>query len=142
MTVTQTPPVATPEEKIERPHAHVAHPTDIVVDPSLGKDEKLKMLDALEQDAQQLSAAAAEGMTGGEPTQLHEVLMAKETLALPPGEIALSVVLQSLKSKLPSVAGTEAHPLIESAITALEAACTVMSGKPATTPQNTRERSP
>ncbi len=133
MTDIQPPPVASPEDKIERPHAHVAHPTDIVVDPSLGKDEKLRMLDALEQDAQQLSAAAAEGMTGGEPTQLHDVLMAKEALALPPGEIALSVVLQSLKSKLPSVAGTPAHTLILSAITALEAACAAMSDKsPAT----------
>jgi hypothetical protein len=134
MTVIQCPPVASPEEKIERPHAHVTHPTDIVVDPSLGKDEKLKMLDALEQDAQQLSTAAAEGMTGGEPTQLRDVLMAKETLALPPGEIALSIVLQSLKSKLPSVVDTKAHPLILSAITALEAACAAMNDKPSGNP--------
>ncbi|MFY8105395.1 MAG: hypothetical protein ACOVKO_00665 [Elstera sp.] len=134
MTVTELTPLVSPDDKVERPHAHVAHPTDIVVDPSLGKDEKLKMLDALEQDAHQLSAASAEGMTGGEPTQLHDVLMAKEALALPPREIALSVTLQSLKSKLPSVMGTDAHALIQSAIIALEAACAVMKDKPSATP--------
>ena len=51
---------------------------DVVADPSLSDVEKLKVLEVMEQDARQLSTAAAEGMEGGEVTQLHEVLVAKE----------------------------------------------------------------
>jgi hypothetical protein len=42
---------------------------------SLSKQERSRRLDALElQDARQLATASAEGMTGGEPVQLSEVL--------------------------------------------------------------------
>ena len=38
------------------------------------------MLQMLEQDARLLSTASDEGMTGGEETNLHDVLNAKEVL--------------------------------------------------------------
>jgi hypothetical protein len=43
--------------------------------------------------------AASEGMTGGEPTGLREVLDAKDTLALPPVDQAYGIVLKDLQSK-------------------------------------------
>ncbi len=118
------------DAKVERPHAHFAHPTDVVVDPALAKAEKLRVLEALEQDAKQLATAAAEGMCGGEDTQLHDVLRAKETLELPPADIAMSVVIQNLKSRLPGAAGTSLHGPILGAIDALEALCAAMSASP------------
>jgi hypothetical protein len=49
----------------------------------LPKGQKLEALDALEQDARQLSVASAEGMIGGEPSKLHDVLDAKDSLEVP-----------------------------------------------------------
>jgi len=58
-------------------------PAHMAVDPALSKDQQAHALAAMEQDARQLSTATAEGMGGGEPTRLHEVLVAKNTLDLP-----------------------------------------------------------
>jgi hypothetical protein len=107
--------------KVERPHAHFAQPGQIVVDHSLSKDEKLHALETMEQDARQLVAASAEGMAGGEDNRLHEVLAAKGAMALPAGEVALAVVMQDLRGKLPGIEGTAAHRVIEHAIEALAA---------------------
>lgn len=108
--------------KVERPHAYFAQPGQIVVDHSLSKDEKIHALEAMEQDARQLVAASAEGMAGGEDNRLHEVLAAKDAMELPAGEIALAVVMQDLRGKLPGTEGTAVHRVIEHAIEALTAA--------------------
>jgi hypothetical protein len=67
-----------------KPPAHFNEPRHVVTDGSLSKDEKAEALDTLEQDARQLAEASSEGMTGGERNRLHDVLIAKDTLALPP----------------------------------------------------------
>ena len=71
------------DEKVQKPATHFDEPHEVVADSSLSKPQKGKALDALEQDARQLSEASAEGMAGGERTKLHEVLKAKDALALP-----------------------------------------------------------
>ena len=70
----------TDRAKIEKPHAHFDSPRQVVTDPLLSKQEKDKVLQMLEQDAQLLSTASDEGMTGGEETNLHDVLNAQEVL--------------------------------------------------------------
>ena len=61
-------------------HPNFDAPVEIVADPSLSKQEKAEALEDLEQDARQLAIASGEGMSGGEPTALAEVLHAKEAL--------------------------------------------------------------
>ena len=68
------------QDTIKQPHGNFATPDEVVVDPALSKQEKSETLDAMEQDARLLAMASAEGMSGGEPTNLHEVLDAKEAL--------------------------------------------------------------
>lgn len=112
-----------PPARVTSRRATVAHPAHMVVDPALSKDQKVRALAAMEQDARQLSTATAEGMGGGEPTRLREVLVAKTTLDLPPDRVAFAVVVQSLKATLPEAKGTAAHAVIAHAIEAVEAAC-------------------
>jgi hypothetical protein len=109
--------------KVTSQRATVVHPSHMIVDPALSKDQKARALAAMEQDARQLSTATAEGMGGGEPTRLHEVLVAKSTLDLPPDSIAFAVVMDSLRATLPEVIGTQAYTIIAHAIEAVEAAC-------------------
>jgi hypothetical protein len=66
--------------KIEKPLANFDSPRQVVADPSLSKEEKTEALETLEQDARLLSTASEEGMTGGEETNLHDVLNAQERL--------------------------------------------------------------
>ena len=108
--------------KVERPHAHFEQPGEVVVDHSLTKDEKIHALETMEQDARQLDAASAEGMAGGEDNKLQQVLDAKDALELPPGDVAVAVVMQGLRGKLPETEGTAAHTVIVRAIEALDAA--------------------
>ena len=68
-------------------HPNLDAPAEIVADSSLSKQEKVEVLEDLEQDARQLAIASNEGMSGGEPTALSEVLQAKEGLQ-PPTELA------------------------------------------------------
>lgn len=81
---------------LQQPHANFDTPTQIVSDPALSKGEKVEKLEQMEQDARQLAIASAEGMSGGEPTNLHEVLGAKEALGLP---AAYELVLSDLKAR-------------------------------------------
>ena len=76
------------KDKVENPSNHFEEPHDVVVDPSLSGAQKSEALDTLEQDARQMSDAAAEGMGGGERSKLHEVLEAKAALAAPRGVFA------------------------------------------------------
>jgi hypothetical protein len=113
--------------KVERPHASFEHPTEVVVDPALSKREKVRILDTLEQDARQLSAASDEGMGGGEAIGLHEVLAAKDALQLPPAELAAAVLVQSMESRLAKIEGTEEHITLTHAIDAISAANAAIS---------------
>jgi len=81
---------------LQEAHANFETPGQIVADPALSEGEKVEMLESMEQDARQLATASAEGMAGGEPTNLHEVLGAKEALGLP---AAYDLVLSDLKAR-------------------------------------------
>ena len=59
--------------KSEQPHK-------VVADPELSTKKKAKILDTMEQDARLLDTATAEGMTGGKPSNLRQVLHAKREL--------------------------------------------------------------
>lgn len=119
------------QDKIEHPHAHFENPAEVVVDSALTKDDKVRALETMEQDARQMAVAASEGLAGGERARLDDVLSAKDALELPPFDLAVAVVLQSLRSKLPRAEGTEAHRSIARAIEALEAACAAITVTPA-----------
>jgi hypothetical protein len=98
---------ATRQAKTEKPHGHFDDPQQVVADPALSKQDKLKALETLEQDARLLATATEEGMTGGEHSNLRDVLSAKKTLEsatdaasnLPPdseGEVAKEVEIEKL----------------------------------------------
>jgi hypothetical protein len=94
-------------------------PIEVVTDPSLSKQEKAKALEDLEQDAQQLAIASGEGMSGGEPTPLAEVLRAKEALGLPSTDFAYELFLNDLEA--PRLTGDGDAGLIGQATAALAA---------------------
>lgn len=98
-----------------------AEPAHVVADPDLTTPEKLRALEAMEQDERQLAVAAAEGMTGGEQTRLRGVLQAKRMLETPP-DLAFSVVRQTFQAKLRQTLGTDTHELINRALDAIQAA--------------------
>jgi hypothetical protein len=111
----------TGQPKVNRPHAFFDNPQEVVIDPALSKEQKKEALDALEQDARQLSVASAEGMTGGEPSKLHDVLDAEDSLELPPTAYAYAVVLKDLRSRLTKDVTGDARALVEQALAALDA---------------------
>jgi len=91
---------ATSDEKVHRPSTYFDEPREVVEDCSLSKSQKALALDALEQDARQLAEASSEGMGGGESNKLHDVLIAKEALALQSvADDADENVLQDLRSR-------------------------------------------
>ena len=112
----------TSQTKIKKPHTFFDEPREVVVDPALSKNQKIKALDALEQDARQLSVASAEGMTGGEPSKLHDVLDAKNSLELQPTAYAYDVVLNDLRSRLKTDMTGDTRTVVEQALAALLAA--------------------
>ncbi|WP_137128430.1 DUF2171 domain-containing protein [Roseomonas sp. HF4] len=67
-------------ERAQKPSTHFHVPDDVVTDRQLSDEQKRVALDTLEQDARQLSEATAEGMVGGERSNLDEVLDAKAKL--------------------------------------------------------------
>ncbi len=111
----------TTQSKLEKPHTHFDTPDQVVADPALSKQEKEKALDTLEQDARQLSVASDEGMSGGEPTNLQEVLDAKETLESPRDNGAYASVLRDLRNRRATGRQDGTQALIDHAIAALEA---------------------
>jgi hypothetical protein len=94
---------------------------DVLADPALSKDQKDEVLDGLEQDALQLSVATNEGMPGGAPSQLHDILGAKALLDLPPTAHAYAVVAQDLRARLTAGVTDEVRGVVEQALTALGA---------------------
>ena len=109
------------QAKTQRPHAYFDEPQEVMIDPTLSKEQKEVVLDTLEQDARQLSVASAEGMADGEPTMLHDVLKAKTSLELPSIVDAYDAVLKDLQSRLRTHATVEKRAAIEQAIAALHA---------------------
>jgi hypothetical protein len=68
---------------VRKPSTHFDEPHQ-VVDSGLSKAKKVETLDALEQDARQLAGASSEGIASGGRNKLHEVLIAKDRLGVPP----------------------------------------------------------
>jgi hypothetical protein len=100
------PPYCVPNRGVkmsrqDNPQAHPNFdaPIEVITDPLLSKQEKAESLEDLEQDARQLATASGEGMSGGEPTALAEVLHAKEALELPSTDFAYELVLKDLEAR-------------------------------------------
>ncbi len=70
----------TPEQKVEDPIGNFASPADVVKDKALTTEQKHDALTAWEHDAVRLSVATDEGMSGGEPSRLDEVMDAQNEL--------------------------------------------------------------
>ena len=64
------------ESAIADPTRHYARPMDVVHDESLDTEEKLKILESWKKDAELLSTAQDENMSGGERPQLQDVSLA------------------------------------------------------------------
>jgi len=64
------------ESAISDPTRHYARPMDVVHDDSLEAEEKLKILESWKKDAELLSTAQDENMSGGERPQLQDVSLA------------------------------------------------------------------
>ena len=77
-------------------------------------------------------------MSGGEPTNLHEVLDAKEALALRPTTYAYEVVLRDLKTRQAEGPQERTQALIKHAIEALEALERADVAQASTAPGNPR----
>jgi len=70
------------ETKIANPAAVYDDPQQIVDDVNLSTEEKLKALDSMEYDCNQLLVAADERLHGGEqPLKISDIHMARETLS-------------------------------------------------------------
>ena len=70
----------TPKQNVEDPVGNFASPADIVKDEALTTKQKQDALTAWEQVAVRLSVATEEGMSGGEPSRLDEVMDAQSEL--------------------------------------------------------------
>ena len=68
------------ESAISDPTRHYARPMDVVQDESLDVDEKRRILESWKKDAELLSTAQAENMSGGERPQLQDVSLALSEL--------------------------------------------------------------
>ena len=108
-----------PKQDNPQTHVNFDAPLEVVADPSLSMPEKAKALKDLEQDARQLAIAASEGMSGGEPTALAEVLQAKEVLDSPPIDLAYDLVIKDLETRRLDKNGDAG--LIAQAVAALKA---------------------
>jgi hypothetical protein len=76
--------MATNQEQIESaisdPTRHYTCPMDVVNDESLDTEAKRKILESWKKDAELLSTAQGENMTGGERPQLQDVNLALQEL--------------------------------------------------------------
>jgi hypothetical protein len=68
------------QDAISDPTREYEKPMDVVNDSGLDPGEKLKILESWKKDAELLSTAQAENMTGGERPQLQDVMLAIRTL--------------------------------------------------------------
>jgi hypothetical protein len=107
------------EEKLAHPAKEFSNPREVLADRSLSTSEKQAALNSLEQDARQLAVATAEGMSGGEPTKLRNVLEAERSLESPSPDHAFAVVLQALEEQRDKARGTDTDVLMTRAIEAI-----------------------
>ena len=119
--------------KPERSHKAFAEPARVVTDPALSTHAKRAALNSLEQDAKQLAVASTEGMSGGEPSNLREVMEAKRSLDLTSVDAAFATVLRTFKARARETPGTDTYVLITRAVEAINAARTAIDN-PATAP--------
>jgi hypothetical protein len=110
------------EEKLAHPAKEFSNPREVLTDRSLATPEKQAALNSLEQDARQLAVASAEGMAGGEPTKLRNVLEAERSVEPPSADRAFSVVLQTFEEQRDKARGTDTDVLITRAIEAINEA--------------------
>lgn len=68
------------ENAIADPTRYYARPMDVVSDDALETDAKRRILESWKKDAELLSTAQDENMTGGERPQLQEVSLALREL--------------------------------------------------------------
>jgi len=68
------------EEAIADPTKKYASPMDVLTDPLLDAAQKRCILESWKKDAELLSTASAENMTGGESAQLQDVSLALDKL--------------------------------------------------------------
>jgi hypothetical protein len=83
--MTNTPVVNEPiseraEDRIADPTRHYDKPMDVVNDTTLDADAKRQILESWKKDAELLSTAQNENMTGGEAPGLQDVSLALEKL--------------------------------------------------------------
>jgi hypothetical protein len=64
------------ESAISDPTRHYTRPMDVLQDDQLDTDEKRRILESWKKDAELLSTAQAENMSGGERPQLQDVSLA------------------------------------------------------------------
>ena len=108
------------QSKTKPPASSFKKPSDVLTDPKLSKAGKKEALKSLEQDERQMSAAANEGMIGGEPNKLDEVIAAKDTLEQRSADSAYGIVLNDLHAKLKTELTMAERNAIQSAYTALD----------------------
>jgi hypothetical protein len=108
--------------KTTQPNSEHRDPAALVNDHGLSTEEKRDALEALEQDARQLAIAGGEGMSGGEKTNLRDVLLAKATVDRRSSDAAFAQVVALLETKRALAQGTEFQTVIANAIEALNAA--------------------
>ncbi|CAB0151871.1 hypothetical protein PSI9734_02231 [Pseudidiomarina piscicola] len=68
------------EAILQDPAAVYDKPTDLLKDSRLSDEQKLKVLEQWEYDAEELLVATEENMPGPEDTQLDDILAAKQQL--------------------------------------------------------------
>lgn len=72
------------ESKKLNPAGAYGHPTDVLNDVTLTRDQKIEVLREWHYDAMRLQDSAAENMTGGEPDRLQSVSNALLKLGVSP----------------------------------------------------------
>ena len=66
--------------KTDSPARHYDQPAEVVKDQTLTKGQKAEALETWKVDAEALERAEGEGMGGGEPSPMPEVVKAKKAL--------------------------------------------------------------
>lgn len=74
-------------DAISDPTREYRKPIDVVRDTGLDADEKLRILESWKKDAELLSTAQDENMSGGERPQLQDVMLAIQELKRTRGSI-------------------------------------------------------
>jgi hypothetical protein len=108
--------------KLQHPAKEFSDPAEVLADGSLSTPQKQAALHSLEQDARQLAVASSEGMSGGEETQLRNVLETERSLERTSSEGAFTAVLHNLEEHRRRTHGTDTEVLIERAIESMQTA--------------------